>query len=507
MGRGSPIPPMLRRKIVEQYQKGVSQRKIAKRLKLSSFTVHNIIQRFRESGTISVRKGQGRKTILDARDLRALRRHCITYRNATVMEITTWAQEYFQKTLSVNTIHRAIRRCRLKLYRSKKKPYLNMIQKRRRFLWAKAHLKWTVAKWKTVLWSDESKFEVLFGKLGRHVIRTKEDNPRCYQRSVQKPASLMVLSCMSACGMGSLHIWKGTISAERYIQMWEGRWRVIPHDVLPDWLKDNDFLLHGHRPPMPSFRACFKSIFRIHTETGNIWTHLLGCLFFLCLGIVYMFRPNMSFVAPFQEKIVIGMFFLGAILCLSFSWLFHTVYCHSEGVSRVFSKLDYSGIAFLIMGSFVPWLYYSFYCSPQPCFIYLIVVCILGIAAITVSQCDFFATPQYRGVRAGVFVGLGLSGVVPTLHFMITEGFLRATTMGQMGWLFLMAVLYITGACLYAARIPERFFPGKCDIWFHSHQLFHILVVAGAFVHFHGVSNLQEFRYTAGGGCAEEGAV
>ncbi len=223
MGRGSPIPPMLRRKIVEQYQKGVSQRKIAKSLKLSSSTVHNIIQRFRESGTISVRKGQGRKTILDARDLRALRRHCITYRNATVMEITTWAQEYFQKTLSVNTIHRAIRRCRLKLYRSKKKPYLNMIQKRRRFLWAKAHLKWTVAKWKTVLWSDESKFEVLFGKLGRHVIRTKEDkdNPSCYQCSVQKPASLMVWGCMSACGMGSLHVWKGTINAERYIQVLE----------------------------------------------------------------------------------------------------------------------------------------------------------------------------------------------------------------------------------------------------------------------------------------------
>ncbi len=97
----------------------ISERSFSEKncLKLSSSTVHNIIQRFRESGTISVRKGQGRKTILDARDLRALRRHCITYRNATVMEITTWAQEYFQKTLSVNTIHRAIRRCRLKLYR------------------------------------------------------------------------------------------------------------------------------------------------------------------------------------------------------------------------------------------------------------------------------------------------------------------------------------------------------------------------------------------------------
>uniref|UniRef100_A0A8C6X6R3 Adiponectin receptor 1 n=1 Tax=Naja naja TaxID=35670 RepID=A0A8C6X6R3_NAJNA len=63
---------------------------------------------------------------------------------------------------------------------------------------------------------------------------------------------------------------------EFVLKVWEGRWRVMPYDVLPDWLKDNDFLLHGHRPPMPSFRACFRSIFRLHTETGNIWTHLLG---------------------------------------------------------------------------------------------------------------------------------------------------------------------------------------------------------------------------------------
>lgn len=67
-------------------------------------------------------------------------------------------------------------------------------------------------------------------------------------------------------------------------QVWEGHWRVIPFHVLPEWLKDNDYLLHGHRPPMPSFRACFGSIFRIHTETGNIWTHLLGGYYIFFLG-------------------------------------------------------------------------------------------------------------------------------------------------------------------------------------------------------------------------------
>ncbi|XP_048409589.1 adiponectin receptor protein 1-like isoform X1 [Stegostoma tigrinum] len=287
-------------------------------------------------------------------------------------------------------------------------------------------------------------------------------------------------------------------------KVWEGRWRVIPYDVLPDWLKDNDYLLYGHRPPMPSFRACFKSIFRIHTETGNIWTHLLGFVFFLGLGILTLLRPNMYFMAPLQEKVVFGMFFLGAVLCLSFSWLFHTVYCHSEKVSRTFSKLDYSGIALLIMGSFVPWLYYSFYCSPQPRLIYLGIVCALGISAIIVAQWDRFATPKHRLTRAGVFLGLGLSGIVPTLHFTIAEGFVKATTVGQMGWFFLMAAMYITGAGLYAARIPERFFPGKCDIWFQSHQLFHVLVVVAAFVHFHGVSNLQEFRYGLEGGCTDD---
>ncbi len=55
-----------------------------------------------------MRKGQGRRPLLDARGLRALRRDCITHRHDSVMNITKWVQEYFQKPLSVNIIRRAI---------------------------------------------------------------------------------------------------------------------------------------------------------------------------------------------------------------------------------------------------------------------------------------------------------------------------------------------------------------------------------------------------------------
>lgn len=65
--------------------------------------------------------------------------------------------------------------------------------------------------------------------------------------------------------------------AEEFVRkVWEASWKQCHFRNLPRWLQDNDFLHAGHRPPLPSFYACFRSIFRIHTETGNIWTHLLG---------------------------------------------------------------------------------------------------------------------------------------------------------------------------------------------------------------------------------------
>ncbi|XP_062125055.1 adiponectin receptor protein isoform X2 [Drosophila sulfurigaster albostrigata] len=279
-------------------------------------------------------------------------------------------------------------------------------------------------------------------------------------------------------------------------EVWEASWKVCHYRNLPKWLQDNDFLHRGHRPPLPSFRACFKSIFRLHTETGNIWTHLLGCLAFIGVAVYFISRPTDEI--QFQEKIVFGAFFIGAIICLGFSFAFHTLSCHSVGIGRLFSKLDYCGIALLIMGSFVPWLYYGFYCHYQPKVIYLSVVCVLGCLSIIVSLWDKFSEPNLRPLRAGVFMSFGLSGVIPAIHYSIMEGWFSQISRASLGWLILMGLLYILGALLYALRVPERWFPGKFDIWFQSHQLFHVLVIAAAFVHYHGISEMAMYRVTVG---------
>ncbi len=98
-----------------------------------------------------------------------------------------------------------------------------MVRKRRRVLWSNARLKWTVSKWKSVLWSEESKCDILVGNHGRRVsgLKRRDDLPACYQHSVQKPASLMVWGCISAYVMGSFHVLEGTINAESYIKVLE----------------------------------------------------------------------------------------------------------------------------------------------------------------------------------------------------------------------------------------------------------------------------------------------
>ncbi len=65
MGRGSPICERVHKKIVAYFKNNVPQYQIAKALQIPSSTVHNIIKRVRETGEFSVRKGQGRRPLLD----------------------------------------------------------------------------------------------------------------------------------------------------------------------------------------------------------------------------------------------------------------------------------------------------------------------------------------------------------------------------------------------------------------------------------------------------------
>lgn len=281
-------------------------------------------------------------------------------------------------------------------------------------------------------------------------------------------------------------------------------WRVVSHWELPQWLRDNDFLWHMHRPQLPSVKECFCSMFRIHTETGNIWTHFAGLILVLIAMLVVYLRSVdlVDYPRGYEEYTVFTVFFIGAICCLGFSWLYHTCSCHSKKASKLLSKLDYAGIAFMIMGSFTPCIYYGFYCLFYHKIAYLSCEIALGVSSIIVALWDKFATPAFRAIRAAVFLALGCSGIIPVVHMLFIYGIQRGSQQGAVGWLILMGLSYIIGALLYALRVPERFFPGKCNLMFQSHQIFHVLVVVGAMLHLHCCCEMAAFRVKIGRNCS-----
>lgn len=59
----------------------------------------------------------------------------------------------------------------------------------------------------------------------------------------------------------------------------------------PEFLKDNEYIKHGYRIGFDSSKKVFGSLFILHNESVNIWSHLLGVLMvivFICYTTVYI---------------------------------------------------------------------------------------------------------------------------------------------------------------------------------------------------------------------------
>ena len=152
--------------------------------------------------------------------------------------------------------------------------------------------------------------------------------------------------------------------------------RLLHWDDLPAWRRDNQFLLRGYRADSGSYGASLQSLFYVHNESVNIWTHLLGCGAFAVVGGLALYR-GFEFVAPRyasaspRDLLVFGCFFAGAVACLGMSATFHTLMNHSPDIAKWGNKLDYSGIVCLIVGSYVPALYYGLFCLPELMTVYM----------------------------------------------------------------------------------------------------------------------------------------
>ncbi|KAM0906707.1 hypothetical protein ACQ4PT_016617 [Festuca glaucescens] len=315
---------------------------------------------------------------------------------------------------------------------------------------------------------------------------------------------------------------------------------LVGYEALPEFLKHNEFVLDYYRSEWP-IKQALLSVFALHNETINIWTHLLGFFVFLALTVcaatmvpmetglatstghltnctsdptvlMAYYGTNgtaMAVQAALRHNVSASVvetelaaspalssaaghpvtrwpfyaYLCGAMFCLLMSSGCHLLSCHSEHACYVLLRLDYAGITGLIVTSFYPLVYYTFLCDPFYRTLYLGAITVFGAAAVAVSMLPVFEAPQLRWARAALFACMAASGLVPIVHKLLVFG-ARPEAVLTTGYELAMGAFYLAGVVVYGARVPERWMPGKFDLFGHSHQLFHALVIAGAYTHY-----------------------
>ncbi|KAI9591623.1 hemolysin-III related-domain-containing protein [Syncephalis fuscata] len=270
--------------------------------------------------------------------------------------------------------------------------------------------------------------------------------------------------------------------------------RLLSFEELPREWQENQYILTGYRF-VASKKECLLSIFRLHNETGNIWTHLLGALFVLCIAIYC--HLNQLPQATLGDHFIFLFFFIAATKCLCCSVLFHTFTCHVRlTVMKRAATLDYIGISLLISASVMVTAYYGFYCDESLARLYMTTAGIVGAIGFVLPWFDWFDSKEFRLVRTGIFVLMGGAGLFPLLHLINSRGL--EATFHFITPLFWSLAMYLSGVFVYANHYPERLFPGWFDRWGSSHQFWHMFVVAGIWYQYRASLHYHAHRFSYG---------
>jgi adiponectin receptor len=144
---------------------------------------------------------------------------------------------------------------------------------------------------------------------------------------------------------------------------------------VPPWQQDNKYILGGYRPLSNSYPRSLRSLLYLHNQTVNIYTHLLGFIAFGLLAYVLRDSLHIRYVtATNEDTVVFSAYFAGVFACFSLSSAYHTFSNHSKKICEQWLVLDFLGILCLIAGSWVPGVYYGFYCQRTVSRFYLVLV-------------------------------------------------------------------------------------------------------------------------------------
>ena len=98
--------------------------------------------------------------------------------------------------------------------------------------------------------------------------------------------------------------------------------RVIDWNGTPLWMRVDPYIRRGYRRQLGSFSECFRSLFYLHNELVNIWSHLLPALFYLSAVIavesdIFSYQNHVASRHVRAEDVrMVHIYLVGTVICL-----------------------------------------------------------------------------------------------------------------------------------------------------------------------------------------------
>ncbi|CAG9133644.1 unnamed protein product [Plutella xylostella] len=184
--------------VVALLQQGLSQRAVAAQLHLSQSAVSRVYRRFQETGAFNRRPRTGRHRCTSERDDRFIVSTSLRNRHLTGVDVQQELRRVRQVTVSEWTVRRRLKEANLTPKRPASGPKLTAGHRQARLQFAREHLDWSIAQWRSVLFTDEC----------RVCLHGSDRRGRVYRRPGERFAQCCFAETV-AYGGGSCMMWAG----------------------------------------------------------------------------------------------------------------------------------------------------------------------------------------------------------------------------------------------------------------------------------------------------------
>ena len=234
---------------------------------------------------------------------------------------------------------------------------------------------------------------------------------------------------------------------------------------IPIWTK-NRYIVSGYRKGNSNKLGYMVSIFKIHNETINIWTHFIGLLYFLY-----------NLILNVNENTALVLYEIVCVICFGISTIYHTYMPYSQQNYMLLLKMDLISIILNIVTSNILIYHYWFWCYDDIKNIYnFISLLYLGVGFVILLNVDIIK--RYNYILA--YYSLYNFGIVISYYHIniISNGNINEI----IKYNFIKSLQYFgIGFIIYTTKMPERIVLQYFDIYGSSHQLWHIFSFMGSY--------------------------